>query len=95
MTLIERGGFMALVNMTEIIVRQRLDELLKTCNCCKCEKCYDDMLAFTLNELRPQYVNSHKGELFTKLNNSRYQNTVDIDIAIIKAINAVSADPHH
>ncbi len=42
---------MALINMTEIIVRQRLEELLKNYDCCKCEQCFYDMMAYALNSL--------------------------------------------
>lgn len=31
---------MALVNMTEIIVKERLEELLKEYDCCKCENMF-------------------------------------------------------
>ena len=86
---------MALINMTEIIVRERLKELLQGYDCCKCEQCFYDMLAFALNMLKPQYVNSHEGALFSKLNNSNTQKIIDIDIAITKAINTVSKSPHH
>jgi competence protein ComFB len=88
-------GVMALINMTEIIVRQRLEELLKNYDCCKCEQCFYDMMAYALNSLKPQYVNSHEGELYSKLNCSNIQRMVDIDIAVTKAINTVSKSPHH
>lgn len=86
---------MALINMTEQIVRERLTELLKDVDCCKCEQCFNDMLALALNDLKPQYVNSAKGELFSKLNSTKYQKSVDIDIAIVKAINVISKNPRH
>ena len=86
---------MALINMTEVLVRQRMNDLLKDMSCCKCDKCYLDMLAFALNLLKPQYVNSHEGELYSKLASSSTQKSVDIDIAVVKAINTVSRSPHH
>ena len=52
------------------------------------------MMAMALNTLKPKYVNSKKGELFTKLNATKMQNTVDIDVAVAKAISVVSSSPH-
>lgn len=86
---------MALINITEMVARERLEELLKYMDCCKCEKCCTDMLAIALNNLKPQYVNTHKGELFRRANSSILQNTIDMDIALTKAIELVSASPKH
>lgn len=87
---------MALVNVMENIVKPRLDEMLKSePDCCKCSKCYNDMMAIALNKLEPMYVNSKAGELYSKLNTVTFQKTVDIDIAITSAINTVKSYPHH
>jgi len=85
---------MAVINVMESVVRERLDILLRDVDCCKCDKCLDDMMAIALNALKPKYVNSHKGELFSRLDTTKYQNTIDIDVAVTKAINIVSSKPH-
>lgn len=36
---------MALVNIMEGIVKDKLTEMLKNENCCKCERCVEDMTA--------------------------------------------------
>ena len=51
-------------------------------------------MALALNALKPKYVNSHKGELFSRLDTTKYQNTIDIDVAVTKAITTVSSRPH-
>lgn len=81
--------------MMEIIARQKLDDMLEKMDCCKCEKCYLDTLAYALNNLKPMYVNSKEGELFSKVRSLSYQGSVDIDVAIATAINIVSSSPHH
>ncbi len=81
-------------NIMEGIVRERLEALLAEVDCCKCEKCMGDMMAMSLNMLKPKYVNSLKGELFSRLDSGTWQNTVDIDIAVTKAIKTVSEHPH-
>ncbi|MBP1561330.1 MAG: late competence development ComFB family protein [Oscillospiraceae bacterium] len=85
---------MAVINIMEDIVKERLELFLKDSECCKCEMCKGDMLAFALNSLKPKYVNSKKGELFGRLDSGKYQNNIDIDIAVAKAIEIVSSSPH-
>ncbi len=84
-----------LINMTEIIVRPVLTEALEGVDCCKCERCYLDMLAIALNQLKPHYVNSAEGQLISKASNLTLQNKIDTNIAVLKAINIVSRVPHH
>lgn len=86
---------MPLVNITEMVARDRLMQLLTHYDCCKCEKCISDMLAIALNSLKPQYVSTRKGELFKRVDSSHIQYTVDLDIALTKAIELVSSNPHH
>lgn len=86
---------MALVNVMEQIVSDRLDVLLKNEECCTCPRCIEDIKAIALNKLPPKYVSTNSGELFTKLNASVRQSTVDIDIAITAAIAMVAKHPSH
>ena len=86
---------MAVVNIMEQIVSERLDTLLNDLDCCKCSDCKLDMLAFAFNMVKPKYVNSTKGELFGRIDSTKLQNSVDIDIAVAKAIATVSASPKH
>ena len=85
---------MSVVNVMENVVKERLEKLLEDYDCCKCEKCIDDIMAMALNTLKPKYVNSVKGELFTRIDATKYQNTIDKDVAITKAIETVSEFPH-
>ncbi|MDE7293343.1 MAG: late competence development ComFB family protein [Oscillospiraceae bacterium] len=84
-----------LVNAKEEIVKTRTEILLKDYDCCKCEKCVEDMMALALNNLAPAYVSTHKGELFKRIDSTILQNSTDIDIEVIKAIETVSAKPMH
>lgn len=86
---------MAVVNIMEQIVSEKLDTLLAGMDCCKCVECKQDMLAFALNMVKPKYVNSTKGELFGRIDSTKLQNSVDIDIAVAKAIDTVSTSPNH
>ncbi|MCH5203618.1 MAG: late competence development ComFB family protein [Oscillospiraceae bacterium] len=86
---------MALVNVMEKIVDEKLEEMLKGEDCCKCEKCLEDMKCFALNKLPAKYVSSHNGELFTKLDTTKRQLSVDLNIAVSSAIDCVATRPAH
>ena len=86
---------MAIVNVMEDIVKDKLNEILKTENCCKCDLCIEDMTALALNKLPARYVSTHNGELFSKLNSTVRQNSVDLNIAVAEAIACVSKKPSH
>ncbi len=86
---------MALVNMMERFVDEKLDDMLRFENCCKCERCIEDMKAIALNKLPAKYVSTHNGELFSKLDSTIRQNTVDLNIAVAAAIEAVAKNPSH
>ncbi len=86
---------MALENIMEAVVKQKLDEALATSDCCKCEICYLDAMAIALNYCKPRYVNTLEGELLVKINSTERQNSVDLEIAVLKAIEIVKQHPHH
>lgn len=86
---------MALINMMESFVKAKLDCLIEGMDCCKCDECKGDMMAIALNDLPSKYVNTSTGELFSRVDSLMSQNNVDIEIAIIKAVNIVSKRPRH
>ncbi|MGN1340371.1 MAG: late competence development ComFB family protein [Oscillospiraceae bacterium] len=86
---------MALVNVMENLVKEKLEEMLQHENCCKCDRCLEDMTAKALNRLPAKYVSTHNGQLFSKLDSTLRQNTVDINIAVAEAIDCISKNPSH
>lgn len=86
---------MALVNVMESIVDEKLEQMLKDETCCKCERCMEDMKAMALNQLPAKYVSTRNGELFSKLNSLMRQNSIDINVAVSYAIKTVSEHPSH
>lgn len=89
---------MALVNTMEEIVMMKIDALLEEIdgNCCTCEKCREDMACIALNSLPAKYVSTAKGKLFSKLSQTKgKQNTVDVNVACLNAIEYVKAHPQH
>lgn len=86
---------MALVNVMESIIDEKLTAMLNDENCCKCDRCVEDMKAMALNQLPAKYVSTRNGELFSKLNALMRQSSIDINVAISYAIKMVSERPSH
>ena len=84
------------INVMEQMVDEKLAELLPKSNCCKCKQCVDDMRAIALNHLKPKYVSTDAGVLYTRVAASmEKQSNMDINVAVYNAIDIVSANPHH
>lgn len=86
---------MALVNVMESIVDEKIEQMLKEEDCCKCDRCLEDMKAMALNQLPAKYVSTHNGELFSKLDALMRQSSIDINVAVSYAIRVVSEHPAH
>lgn len=84
-----------LINFSEILVRERIDEMLAKNEVCDCQQCRLDIMAIALNNLPPRYIVSEQGEVFSKANSFTIQTTVDIVGAIQDAIEKVSRKPRH
>ncbi|GHV08998.1 hypothetical protein FACS1894217_12390 [Clostridia bacterium] len=84
-----------LQNYTEIIVSNRVAELLPGQDVCGCEQCRLDIIALALNNLPPHYVVTTKGQLFAKLESFEAQETVDVTMEITNAIEKVKSRPRH
>jgi len=73
-----------------------MEERMKNSSCCKCEQCIEDIKCIALNNLPPKYVSTSQGELFSKIDQQMVrQNVLDIDVAVINAIEYVDKRPRH
>jgi len=85
---------MAIINVMEKIVDTKIEAYIPTSGCCGCEVCIDDIKCIALNQLPSKYVNTPKGELFSRVDQIMLrQNSVDLDFAVIKAIEIVAKNP--
>jgi len=83
-------------NMVESEVRKELmNQLRKIKNICNCEKCQEDMVAVALNNLKPIYVVTDKGETYTRIKEMEVQFMADVTREVAKAVSMVSKEPHH
>ena len=88
---------MAFINMMEKLVDIRMEERFKVdSENCKCAQCQEDIKCIALNNLPPKYVSTSKGELFSKIDQQMVrQNVLDIDMAVISAMEFVKKNPRH
>lgn len=87
---------MTLKNNMEFFVQERLDRVLKQYpECCRCEKCRMDITILALNNLPGKYVNTRKGDLYTRLDSYEQVNDMKIVQEIARAIEVVSKNPRH
>lgn len=87
---------MAFVNIMEKVVEIRMEEHMKKITSCGCEMCCEDIKCIALNNLPPKYASTSKGELFSRINQQmNRQSLMDIDVAVINAIEFVNKKPRH
>lgn len=87
---------MKLVNYMEIAVEHLMPNLLNAFpDLCKCDHCLLDIKAIALNNLRPHYVVTEKGQMYSQLEEMKVQFETDILKALIDAISVVSKNPRH
>lgn len=85
-----------LKNMMEDEVFMAIDKILGPMDDVrKCDKCKNDIAAIALNNVKPNYVVTEKGYLYSKVNNMGYQFSTDVTTALIKAIEIVKNNPRH
>jgi competence protein ComFB len=85
-----------LENYMEIEVEHILPQLLRAFpDFCKCELCLLDVKALALNSLKPHYIVSAKGELYSQLEEMKIQSEADVMKALVEAIIIVRTNPRH
>ena len=82
-------------NIMEIVVEEKLDEMFKSYDGCKCDRCRADIMALALNNLQPRYAVSNQGELMTKIQCAHKNNELEVIKQLAAASNLVRQFPHH
>lgn len=87
---------MKVKNYMEEVIDHILVRVLKDMpEICGCEHCVSDIKAIALNMVKPKYVATPVGEVYTKVNELSMQFEVDAVKAIAEAIEKVKASPRH
>ena len=84
-----------LKNYMEIVVHDMLQYTKREELECQCEICIEDIKAIALNNLKPMYVVTEKGILYSKLNEFSAQFKTDVIREITIAIEKVRKNPRH
>lgn len=85
-----------LENYMEIAVDHILPHILRAFpDICLCEHCMLDIKAIALNQLKPHYIVSEMGELYSRLDEQKTQYEADVMKALVEAILLVKAKPRH
>lgn len=82
-------------NVMETIVEEKYEQIVDTLDCCHCNHCRADIVAYALNHLPTKYVVTNKGELFAKYATLGEQYRIDILSALAKAASIVKEHPNH
>lgn len=87
---------MELKNLMEEEVKRVVERLLKNRDdICTCDRCKLDIIAITLNNIKPKYVVTEKGEVFARIDMLNYQYDADIAMEVMKAIKIVKENLNH
>jgi hypothetical protein len=83
-----------LYNVMEKLVLNKLDATLKKMNCCRCDRCKEDIVAIALNNLKPMYIVAHKDNINQKIHELGEIGS-EVTTEVIKAVLTVRKNPRH
>lgn len=85
-----------LKNYMEVIVDDMIEEILEREELdCRCERCIEDIKAIALNNLKPMYVVTEEGVLYTKLKEMNFQFKADVVREIMNGVEKIRQNPRH
>jgi len=82
-------------NIMEELVEEAFENLEGPLDCCTCDECRNDIIAYALNQLPPKYVATRAGEAYSKTFILRNQHYADIMTALAKGAKLVADHPRH
>lgn len=83
-------------NAMETLVEEAFDKISDKLDCCTCELCRNDIIAYALNQLKPKYVVTEQGAMYSKANSTmKVQPGADIIAALSAGANLVRAHKRH
>jgi len=86
-----------LVNVLEEEVRLLTRQMMQNMDMCKCEKCFLDACAITLNKIRAKsvYVTTTRGYALSSLPKLSIEHQTEMTVEVTKALMKVKAAPQH
>lgn len=90
----EEKNEVILYNVTEKLVLDKLDATFKKMNCCRCDRCKEDIVAVALNNLKPMYIVASKEDIKQKIHELQEIGS-EVTTEVIKAVLTVRKNPRH
>lgn len=87
-----------IINYMEEVVKRYLNKILSDpeyVSVCNCDYCKEDIMAMALNNLKPFYITTKRGEVYAEYSSYEIQHQAEIIKEVIQAIEFVSAHPNH
>lgn len=89
----EQHSKIAIYNLTEKVILEKLDVVMENMNCCRCDRCKMDVVALTLNNMDPYYVvRAQDSPDYTKLEKEIADKATK---AVLKSAIKVRKNPRH
>ncbi len=82
----------SIVNIMEGLVLTHINPVIEKFNCCQCDRCRCDIVAYALNLLEPKYMVGELSEIEKAKEKIPEQQVVQ---ALVKAVLKVRANPRH
>jgi competence protein ComFB len=83
-------------NVVEDVVLEIFNETKGGLDCCLCDQCSSDIVAYALNRIPPKYVSTEKGALYSKTTASFDQMyRMEVLKAIAEGSRVVKEHPRH
>lgn len=82
-------------NIMEKLVTDEVENCINNLGICTCSVCRNDLICLTLNHLPPKYVNTDKGEAFSKVEKLSANFRAKILTSIAEASEIVKEHPRH
>ena len=83
------------INVMQVLVEEKAPKYVKMFGLCSCERCMEDVKAYTLNHLPPKYVVLEQGDLIPRLTVYEGKFSSDITAQLLQACKVVMERPHH
>jgi Late competence development protein ComFB. len=82
-------------NVMEDIVIGRMGSIMEKSGCCMCDQCQSDVAAYVLSKIKPKYVSTVSGELYSKSIQLDTNVENEMVFQIAEAVQIVMQKPRH
>ena len=83
------------INVMQVLVEEKAPKYTKMFGLCTCERCMEDVKAYTLNHLPSKYVVIEPGDRIPRLTVYEGRFASDITAQLLQACKVIMAHPHH